>query len=206
MPIEETIEALQHVVEQGKARYLGFSEWTPEQIQAALAIAGPDVFVSSQPQYSMLWRAPEAEVFPLSAQNGISQILWSPLAQGLLSGKYRPGQPPPEGSRFADPGLGLAENRLGGDDVLEAVQRLHPVAADLGLELPQLALAWVLRRSEVASAITGASRPGQIESNVGASDTQLDEDALQRIDAALGPVPVLGQQLGIFATEGVLHR
>ncbi len=111
VPIEETIEALQKVVSDGKARYLGFSEWTPEQIQAAIDIAGPDIFVSSQPQYSMLWRAPEAEVFPLCAANGISQIVWSPLAQGLLSGKYRPGEPAPSDSRAASTAMGDRDGR-----------------------------------------------------------------------------------------------
>src|SRR5690349_10220736 len=126
VPIEETIEALQKVVSDGKARYLGFSEWTPEQIRAALDIAGPDLFVSSQPQYSMLWQAPEAEVFPLSAANGISQIVWSPLAQGLLTGKYRPGKAPPADSRAANAAMSVAMDRVMHDAALEAVERLRP--------------------------------------------------------------------------------
>src|ERR1700742_4768460 len=128
VPIEETIEALQLVVSQGKARYLGFSEWTPAQIQAAIDLAGPDLFVSSQPQYSMIWQAPEAEVFPLSAASGISQIVWSPLAQGLLTGKYKPGQPIPAGTRFASESMNGSKDTFYTEERLEAVQRLVPVA------------------------------------------------------------------------------
>src|SRR6201999_443258 len=128
VPIEETIEALQQVVADGKARYLGFSEWTPEQIQAAIDIAGPDLFVSSQPQYSMLWQAPEAEIFPLSAANGISQIVWSPLAQGVLTGKYRPGEAPPADSRAASEAMNYAMELAMNEANLEAVERLRPVA------------------------------------------------------------------------------
>src|SRR6476620_5628774 len=123
VPIEETIEALQQVRDSGKARYLGFSEWTPEQLQAALDIAGPDLFVSSQPQYSMLWRAPEAEIFPLCAANGISQIVWSPLGQGVLTGKYRPGEAPPADSRAASDVMNFAMDRLLNDTILNAVER-----------------------------------------------------------------------------------
>src|SRR3954466_686406 len=128
VPIEETIEALQQVIATGKARYLGFSEWTAEQIQAAIDIAGPDLFASSQPQYSMLWQAPEAEVFPLSAANGISQIVWSPLAQGLLTGKYRAGEAPPPDSRAAHSEMGAPMRMLMTDARLEAVERLRPIA------------------------------------------------------------------------------
>jgi aryl-alcohol dehydrogenase-like predicted oxidoreductase len=135
--IEETIEALRQVVADGKARYLGFSEWTPEQIQAALDLAGPDLFVSSQPQYSMLWQAPEAEVFPLTHANGISQIVWSPLAQGLLTGKYRPGEAPPADSRAASEEMGGFIERLMTDENLAAVERLRPVAEEAGLSLVQ---------------------------------------------------------------------
>src|SRR6202789_3155910 len=149
--IEETIEALQQVVRDGKARYLGFSEWTPEQIQAAIDIAGPDLFVSSQPQYSMLWQAPEAEVFALCEANGISQIVWSPLAQGVLTGKYRPGEQPPSDSRAASDAMSASMHLVMNDDTLEAVQRLVPIADGAGLTLPELALAWVLRRHELAS-------------------------------------------------------
>ncbi|MER7974675.1 aldo/keto reductase family protein, partial [Streptomyces sp. NPDC096080] len=178
VPIEDTVEALQKVVQQGKARYLGFSEWTPEQIGAAIAIAGPELFVSSQPQYSMLWQAPEAEVFGLCADNGIGQVVWSPLAQGVLTGKYRPGEPVPEDSRFASESMGVARDIVYHDDALEAVQRLVPVAEGAGLTLPTLALAWVLRRGEVASAITGASRPEQVHANAAASGVRLTDDVL----------------------------
>jgi aryl-alcohol dehydrogenase-like predicted oxidoreductase len=206
VPIEETIEALQEVVRQGKARYLGFSEWTPEQIQAAIDIAGSDLFVSSQPQYSMLWQAPEAEVFPLCAANGISQIVWSPLGQGVLTGKYRPGQPMPDGSRAANDVMNVAMGELLNDDVLAAVERLRPVAVDAGLTLAELALAWVLRRDELASAIIGASRPEQVHANAAASGIVLSADVRDAVDQALGDIPVTGQTLAPLATAGVTHR
>lgn len=206
VPIEETLEAFQRVVDQGKARYLGFSEWTPEQIRAAVDIAGPDLFVSSQPQYSMLWRAPEAEVFPLCESNGISQIVWSPLAQGVLTGKYRPGQPPPADSRAASANMNVAIGRLMTDSVLVAVDRLRPVADGAGLSMVELALAWVLRRPEVASAIVGASRPEQVHANARASGIELDSATLAAVDEALGDVPVRGTTLAPLATEGVTHR
>ncbi|MCU1475940.1 MAG: Aldo/keto reductase [Subtercola sp.] len=206
VPIEETIEALQKVVEQGKARYLGFSEWTPEQIQAALDIAGPELFVSSQPQYSMLWQAPEREVFELSAGNGIAQIVWSPLAQGVLTGKYKPGEPMPEGSRFADQTMSSLKDLVFTEAALEAVERLVPIAAGAGLSLPTMALAWVLRRGEVASAITGASRPAQVEANALASGVELPSDVLAAIDEALGDVPITEPTLAPYAAAGVLHR
>jgi aryl-alcohol dehydrogenase-like predicted oxidoreductase len=206
VPIEETIEALQQVVASGKARYLGFSEWTAEQIQAAIDIAGPDLFVSSQPQYSMLWRAPEAELFGLCEANGISQIVWSPLAQGLLTGKYRPGQPPPADSRAAHDEMGSFMGPLMRDDVLEAVDRLRPVAEQAGLSMTELALAWVLRRPEVASAIVGASRPEQVHANARASGIELSPDVLAAIDDALGDVPVKGPTLAPLARSGVTRR
>jgi aryl-alcohol dehydrogenase-like predicted oxidoreductase len=206
VPIEETIEAFQTVVQQGKARYLGFSEWTPEQIQAAIDIAGPDLFVSSQPQYSMLWQAPEIEIFPLCAANGISQIVWSPLAQGVLTGKYKPGQPIPSDSRFASDVMGGFRDLVVTDAVLQAVQRLVPIAEGAGLDLPTMALAWVLRRDEVASAITGASRPEQVRANARAAGVKLSADVLAAIDAALGDVPVKRPTLAPLATGGVLHR
>jgi aryl-alcohol dehydrogenase-like predicted oxidoreductase len=206
VPIEETIEALRQVVEQGKARCLGFSEWTPEQIQAAINIAGPELFVSSQPQYSMLWQAPEAEVFPLCAENDISNIVWSPLAQGVLTGKYKPGQRVPEGSRAASAEMGSFMDLVMSDETLEAVQRLVPIAEGEGLTLTQLALAWVLRRPEVASAIVGASRPEQVHANASASGVELSADVVSAIDEALGEVPVKGQTLAPLAREGVLHR
>lgn len=206
VPIEETIEALQQVVESGKARYLGFSEWTPEQIQAAIDIAGPDLFVSSQPQYSMLWQAPEAEVFPLCEANGISQIVWSPLAQGVLTGKYKPGEPHPADSRAVSDSMGGAMGIIMSDEALEAVQRLAPIADGADMTMPELALAWVLRRTELASAIIGASRPEQVHSNAVASGIELSADVLDAVEDALGDVPVKGQTLGTNATEGVMYR
>jgi len=206
VPIEETIEALQQVVASGKARYLGFSEWTAEQIQAAIDIAGSDLFVSSQPQYSMLWRAPEAEIFPLSAANGISQIVWSPLGQGVLTGKYRPGETPPSDSRAASDAMNFAMSRLLNDVILEAVERLRPVAEQAGLSMTEMALAWVLRRDELASAIVGASRPEQVHANVAASGIELSGDTLAAIDEAMGDVMVKEPTLAPFAREGVKHR
>jgi aryl-alcohol dehydrogenase-like predicted oxidoreductase len=205
VPIEETIEAFQQVVASGKARYLGFSEWTAEQIQAAIDIAGPDLFVSSQPQYSMLWRAPEAELFSLCAANGISQIVWSPLAQGVLTGKYRPGQTPPPDSRAANSDMNVAMDRLLDDAVLEAVDRLRPVADEAGLSMAELALAWVLRRPELASAIVGASRPEQVHANAKASGIQLTPDTLAAIEEALGDLPVKEPTLAPLARSGVTH-
>jgi aryl-alcohol dehydrogenase-like predicted oxidoreductase len=206
VPIEETIEALQRVVDQGKARYLGFSEWTPEQIQAAVDIGGPGLFVSSQPQYSMLWQAPEAELFELCERYEISHIVWSPLAQGVLTGKYKPGQPVPAGSRAASDSMGSFMQLIMSDETLEAVQRLVPIAEGEGLTLTQLALAWVLRRSEVASAIVGASRPDQVHANVSASRVELSAEVLAAVDEALGDAPVKEATLAPFAREGVLHR
>jgi aryl-alcohol dehydrogenase-like predicted oxidoreductase len=206
VPIEETIEALQRVVEEGKARYLGFSEWTAEQIEAAIEIAGQDLFVSSQPQYSMLWRAPEAELFPLCAANGISQIVWSPLAQGVLTGKYAPGQPPPADSRAASESMSGFIGALMQDSVLEAVARLRPVAEQAGLSLAEMAVAWVLRREELASAIVGASRPEQVHANAAASGVELSPETLEAIDAALGDTPIRQPTLAPLARAGVLHR
>ena len=206
VPIEETIEALQQVVASGKARYLGFSEWTTEQIQAAIDIAGSDLFVSSQPQYSMLWQAPEAELFPLCDANGISQIVWSPLAQGLLTGKYRPGEEPPADSRAASGAMNYAMGPLLSDGPLRAVDRLRPVAEQAGVSLPEVALAWVLRRPELASAIVGASRPEQVHANAKASGIELSPDTLAAIDEALGSVPIKEPRLAPLAQAGVKHR
>ncbi|HEY5333582.1 MAG TPA: aldo/keto reductase family protein [Solirubrobacterales bacterium] len=206
VPLEETIEALQQVVTEGKARHLGFSEWTPEQIEAALEIAGPDLFVSSQPQYSMLWQAPEAEVFPVSAANGISQIVWSPLAQGLLTGKYKPGEAPPADSRAASDSMNTAMNLVMNEANLEAVERLRPIAAGEGLSLTELALAWVLRREEVAAAIVGASRPEQVHANAAASGVELSDDVLAAIDDALGEAPVKEATMAPMAEAGIKHR
>jgi aryl-alcohol dehydrogenase-like predicted oxidoreductase len=183
-PLEETMAALTRAVEQGKTRYLGFSEWSAPQIRAALALPGAR-FVSSQPQYSLLWRAPEAEVFPLCAAEGIGQIVWSPLAQGILTGKYLPGERPPPDSRAASATMGgFLTGRLD-DRVLANVQRLPAIAAELGLTLSQLALAWVLRRPEVSSAIVGASRPEQVSENARASGVKLPPEIVARVEAAL---------------------
>ena len=200
-PLEETMEALTRAVESGKARYIGFSEWPAERIKAAIDMAGPSPslgtrvakFVSSQPQYSLLWREPEDEVIPLCAANGISQIVWSPLGQGVLSGKYDPDKPPPKDSRAASEEMGGFMDRLMHSDVLRAVQRLKPIAEQAGLTLPQFALAWVLREPNVASAIIGASRPEQVRENAAASgvivDTQLFLRAEAIIDEALSREP-----------------
>jgi aryl-alcohol dehydrogenase-like predicted oxidoreductase len=206
VPVEETIEALRAVVASGKARYLGFSEWTPEQIQTAIAIGGPDLFVSSQPQYSMLWQAPEAEIFPLCAANGISQIVWSPLAQGLLTGKYRAGQAPPPDSRAASSEMGGTMDLVMSEERLEAVDRLRPVADQAGVSMAELALAWVLRRPELASAIIGASRPEQVHANAQASGIELSDDTLRAIDEALGDAPVKQPTLAPFANAGITRR
>jgi len=200
VPIEETIEALQQVVAAGKARYLGFSEWTAEQIQAAIDIGGPDLFVSSQPQYSMLWQAPEAETFPLCSRHGISQIVWSPLAMGMLTGKYPPGQLPPPDSRAATSWLGdLMRELLMNEQTLQAVDRLRPIADHAGLSMVELAVAWVLRRHEVAAAITGASRREQVHANAKASGIELTADTLAVIDNALGDAPVTEPTLASHA-------
>jgi aryl-alcohol dehydrogenase-like predicted oxidoreductase len=185
-PLEETMSALSEVVRAGKARHIGFSEWSAEKIDASLALGGVERWVSSQPQYSMLWRAPEAEVIPLCEAEGISQIVWSPLAQGVLTGKYRPGEPPPADSRAASESMGGFIDRLVAPSVLEAVQRLRAVADAAGLTMVQLALAWVLRRENVASAIVGASRPEQVRANASASGIVLSADTLAAIDEALG--------------------
>jgi aryl-alcohol dehydrogenase-like predicted oxidoreductase len=187
-PLEETMAALTEVVRAGKARYIGFSEWTAEQIQASLELSrekGYEKFVSSQPQYSMLWRTPEHDVIPLCKANGISQIVWSPLAQGALTGKYKPGQPPPRGSRATSERMGRMMDNWLEDSVLERVQKLVPVAERLKITMAQLALAWVLREENVASAIVGASRPEQVHDNASASGIELDEETLAEIDRIL---------------------
>ncbi len=188
-PLEETMQALTEVVQQGKARYIGFSEWNPSQIKAALQMPNVAKFVSSQPQYSMLWRKPEAEVFPLCAENGIGQIVWSPLAQGILTGKYLPGQAPPQDSRAANDAMNafMGEDMLN-DRVLSAVQAVKSIADELDISMAQLALAWVLRDARVSSAIIGASRPEQVEENAGAAEVTLSESELAQIDRILSPV------------------
>jgi aryl-alcohol dehydrogenase-like predicted oxidoreductase len=187
-PLEETMEALNEVVVSGKARYLGFSEWTAQQIQASLDLSrehGWAKFVSSQPQYSMLWREPENEVIPLCKANGISQIVWSPLAQGALTGKYKPGSAPPAGTRATHARMGRLMGEYLTNDVLERVQRLVPIAERLEISMAQLALAWVLREENVASAIVGASRPEQVHQNASASGIELDAATLAEIEAIL---------------------
>ncbi len=189
-PLEETMQALTEVVDAGKARYIGFSEWPVERIEQSLALGGMARWVSSQPQYSMLWRAPEAGVIPLCEREDISQIVWSPLGQGVLTGKYAPGKPPPADSRAASESMAGFIDRLIAEPVLEAVQRLAPIAEQAGLSMPQLALAWVLRQRNVASAIVGASRPEQVHANAAASGVTLDQQTLEAIDEALGEVIV----------------
>ncbi|MBT1586086.1 aldo/keto reductase family protein [Curtobacterium flaccumfaciens] len=191
-PLEETMQAFADVVRQGKALYIGVSEWSAEQIRAGAALAKELGFqlISNQPQYSMLWRVIEGEVVPASKQLGLSQIVWSPIAQGVLTGKYKPGQPLPEGSRATDEKGGADMiKRFMRDEVLEAVQRLQPVADQAGLTLAQLAIAWTLQNDNVASAIVGASRPQQVTDNVKAAGVKLDTDALAAIDEALGDIP-----------------
>ncbi|MFZ1155915.1 MAG: aldo/keto reductase family protein [Solirubrobacteraceae bacterium] len=187
-PLEETMQALTEVVEQGKARHIGFSEWPVARIEESLALPGVARWVSSQPQYSMLWRQPETEVIPLCERENISQIVWSPLGQGVLTGKYRPGEPPPPDSRAGSDSMSGFIDQLVQDPVLEAVQRLRPVADGAGLTMVQLALAWVLRQSNVASAIVGASRPEQVRANASATGVTLDAQTLAAVDEALGDV------------------
>jgi aryl-alcohol dehydrogenase-like predicted oxidoreductase len=191
-PLEETMQAFADVVRAGKALYIGVSEWNADQLRAGHALA-QDLgiqLISNQPQYSMLWRVIEEEVVPASRELGVSQVVWSPIAQGVLTGKYQPGQAPPEGSRATDEKGGAQMiSRFMRDEVLEAVQRLRPVADDLGVELAQLAVAWVLANDNVAGAIVGASRPEQVTSNAAASGLKLDADVLKRVDEVLGSVP-----------------
>jgi aryl-alcohol dehydrogenase-like predicted oxidoreductase len=185
-PLEETMEALTEVVRQGKARYIGFSEWPVEKIAEALELPNVEKFVSSQPQYSMIWRGPERDVIPFCAEHGISQIVWSPLAQGVLTGKYKPGQPPPSGSRATSKEMNyFFDDRLLGEKLLTQVQEVAGIAKELGISTAQLALAWVLREPNVASAIVGASRPQQVEDNAAASGIDLDGATLARIDEIL---------------------
>ncbi|HET6831563.1 MAG TPA: aldo/keto reductase family protein [Solirubrobacterales bacterium] len=206
VPIEETMEALGEVVAAGKARWIGFSEWLPDQIEAGLEAATSATFVSSQPQYSMLWRAPEEEIFPLCTANGISQVVWSPLAEGVLSGKYLPGSDHPADSRGASSAMNEFIADWLNEPVLEAVQRLRPIANEAGLAMSQLALAWILRRDEVASAIVGASRPEQVVENIAAAGIELSADLLAAIDEALGDVPVVGTTPDSEAEPGIMRR
>ena len=184
-PLEETMQALGEVVKAGKARYIGFSEWPAEKIAESLALPGVTRWVSSQPQYSMIVRSPEAEVIPLCRDEDISQIVWSPLAQGVLTGKYKAGQQPPADSRAASDSMGGFIERLLDPAILEAVGRLEPIAQEAGLTMVQMALAWVLRQTNVASAIVGASRAEQVHANASAAGIVLDAETLMAIDAAL---------------------
>jgi aryl-alcohol dehydrogenase-like predicted oxidoreductase len=193
-PLEETMLAFADAVRAGKVLYVGVSEWTASQIREAHALAG-DLgvhLVSSQPQYSMLWRVIEAEVEPACRELGLSQIVWSPLAQGVLTGKYRPGQPPPAGSRATDEksGANFIRRFVENEELLQRVQDLRPVADDLGLSMAQLGLAWVLQNDNVAAAIIGASRPEQVHDNVKAVGVRLSPDVLARIDEVLGDLVV----------------
>ncbi len=190
-PLEETMEAFADVVHSGKAHYIGVSEWTAEQISRGHALAR-DLrisLVSNQPQYNLLWRVIETEVVPTCVELGIGQVVFSPVAQGALTGKYKPGQQPPSGSRATDDKGGADMiSRWLRDDVLDRVQRLEPIAVELGLSLSQLAIAWVLQNDNVSAAIIGASRPEQVTENVKAAGVRLDQDVLAAIDDAVGPV------------------
>lgn len=189
VPLEETMTAFADLVRQGKVLYLGVSEWTAEQITrgAELARELRVPLISNQPQYSMLWRVIEPQVVPASRREGLGQIVWSPIAQGVLTGKYLPGEQPPTGSRATDESGGATMiSRWMRDDVLRAVQELKPVAADLGLSMAQLAVAWVLQNDAVSAAIIGASRPEQVEDNVRAAGVRLEQDVLDRVDEVLG--------------------
>ncbi len=188
-PLEETMQAFADVVRAGKALYIGVSEWTADQLRAGHALAGElgVQLISSQPQYSMLWRVIEEQVIPTSKELGIGQIVWSPIAQGVLTGKYLPGQPPPAGSRATDEKGGADMiSRFMKDDVLTRVQALTPIAAELDLTLAQLAVAWVLQNDNVSAALVGASRPEQVHENVKAAGVTIPAEAMARIDDALG--------------------
>lgn len=184
-PIAETMDALSDVVRSGKARAIGFSEWSPKNIEDALAIPNTVKFVSSQPQYSLVWRRPEAKVIPLCAANGISQIVWSPLGQGVLTGKYKPGATPPADSRAASEAMGGFIGRLMEPALLDAVQQLKPLADEAGCSMAQFALAWVLREPNIASAIVGASRPEQVSDNAKASGLKVDPALFAKAEAII---------------------
>jgi aryl-alcohol dehydrogenase-like predicted oxidoreductase len=190
-PMDETLRALDDLVSQGKVLYVGVSEWSADQLHEARAIQDRlllDPLASNQPQYSMLWREIEKDVLPVSKQLGIGQVVWSPIAQGVLAGKYRPGDQPPEGTRAANPEERAIMDRFMSADVLAAVLDLRPIADELGITMAQLAIAWVLREPGVSSAIVGASRPEQVDENAAASGVELPDEVLRRIDAALAPV------------------
>lgn len=186
-PLEETMQALSETVKAGKVRYIGFSEWPIDRVEAAMAIPGVEKFVSSQPQYSLLHRAPERALIPVSARCGISQIVWSPLAQGVLTGKYLPGAKVPPDSRAADDAInGFIDPQWLEAKVLRAVQAMRPLAAHAGLTLPQFALAWVLRQPNVAAAIIGASRPDQVDENVAASGVTVPPELFENAERIIG--------------------
>ncbi len=190
-PLEETMQAFADIVRQGKALYIGVSEWTADQIRDGVALA-KDLgiqLISSQPQYSMLWRVIEDEVVPTCAELGVSQIVWSPIAQGVLSGKYQPGQAPPEGSRATDEKGGANMiKRFMNDDILTRVQAIKPVAEELDITMAQLAIAWVLQNDNVAAALVGASRPEQVSENVKAAGVKIPDELMRKIDETLGDV------------------
>ncbi|GLK51836.1 aldo/keto reductase family protein [Maricaulis virginensis] len=188
-PLEETMEALSDAVKAGKVRYIGFSEWSPKQIQASLDLPGVEKFVSSQPQYSLLWRRPEKAVIPLCAENGISQIVWSPLAQGVLSGKYLPGDAPPQDSRASSDKMNRQMGHWNRPEVIEAVHRMKPLADEAGVSMAQFALAWVLREPNVASAIVGVSRPEQLAANAAASGLKIDPALFEKAEAIAAEIP-----------------
>ena len=192
-PVEESLRAFDDLIRQGKVHYIGFSEWSAPQISQALEIQkarGFDRFVSSQPQYSMLWRVIESKVVPLCESEGIGQIVWSPVAQGVLTGKYLPGKKPPTGSRATDKKSGAEMiSRWMRDEVLTAVAKLKPIADSVDLTMSQLALAWALSNPNVSSVIMGASKPAQVKENVKASGVKLSGEILKEIDKALGSIP-----------------
>ena len=188
-PVAETMEALSEIVRAGKVRAIGFSEWSPKNIRDALAVPDTVKFVSSQPQYSLLWRRPEKEVIPLCGANGISQIVWSPLAQGMLTGKYKPGVTPPADSRAASESQGQWISRFMQDEVMTAVGQIGGLAAEAGCSLAQFALAWILREPNVASAIIGATRPEQVSENVAASGLKIDAALFAKAEAIAAGIP-----------------
>lgn len=192
-PLEESLSAFDDLIRQGKVSYIGFSEWTADQIASALKIQdarGYNRFISSQPQYSMLWRVIESKVDPLCRNEGIGHIVWSPIAQGVLSGKYKPGKKAPSGSRATDKKGGADMiSRFMKNDVLSAVAKLEPIAKEVGLTMAQLAIAWVLQNKNVSSAIIGASKPSQIKENIKASGVKLEPGIMSKIDQVLGSLP-----------------
>ncbi|MEY4418486.1 MAG: hypothetical protein RIQ88_924, partial [Actinomycetota bacterium] len=191
-PLEETMQAFADIVRQGKALYIGVSEWNAEQIRAGVKLAKEMGFqlISSQPQYSMIWRVIEAEVIPACEELGVSQIVWSPMAQGVLTGKYLPGQPVPQDSRAANDKVNGFIQKLLTDEVLTRVQNLKPLADELGITMAQFSLAWVLQNKNVSSAIVGATSPEQILSNIGAVGVEIPKEIMDKVTDILGPIVV----------------